>query len=448
MRTGIVLVTRDLRIRDNPALHGACGECERVVPLFVLDDAVLAAFGAANRVAFLLEALRDLDASLKALGGSLVVRRGEVAVEVARVAEEVGATVLFLAEDVSTYARRREQRLRDLDLDVRSLPGVTVIPPGEVTPSGGGDAFAVFTPYWNRWRAQPRRAVLEPPAAVALPEIDPGRVPDLAEVVTETVSPRLPEGGETPGRDRLDAWLEGGLGIYGSGRDDLADDSTSRLSPYLRFGCLSPLEVAEQAGGRAGGEAFLRQLCWRDFHYQLFADRPEFAHEDMRPRGDRWRDDEDSLAAWKDGVVGYPLVDAGMRQLREEGFMHNRARLVTASFLTKHLYLDWRVGAAHFADLLVDGDIPNNCGNWQWVAGTGADTRPNRMFNPTRQAQRYDPTGAYVRRWIPELADVEGVTVHEPWKLGMLAPAGYPAPIVDHDEAVARFRTARAVTAR
>ena len=197
MRTGIVLVTRDLRIRDNPALHGACGECERVVPLFVLDDAVLAAFGAANRVAFLLEALRDLDASLKALGGSLVVRRGEVAVEVARVAEEVGATVLFLAEDVSTYARRREQRLRDLDLEVRSLPGVTVIPPGEVTPSGGGDAFAVFTPYWNRWRAQPRRAVLEPPAAVALPEIDPGRVPDLAEVVTETVSPRLPEGGET-----------------------------------------------------------------------------------------------------------------------------------------------------------------------------------------------------------------------------------------------------------
>ena len=448
MRTGIVLVTRDLRIRDNPALHGACGECERVVPLFVFDDAVLAAFGAPNRVAFLLEALRDLDASLKALGGSLVVQRGEVAVEVARVAEEVGATVLFLAEDVSTYARRREQRLRDLDLEVRSLPGVTVIPPGEVTPSGGGDAFAVFTPYWNRWRAQPRRAVLEPPAAVALPEIDPGRVPDLAEVVTETVSPHLPEGGETPGRDRLDAWLEGGLGVYGSGRDDLADDSTSRLSPYLRFGCLSPLEVAEQAGGRAGGEAFLRQLCWRDFHYQLFADRPEFAHEDMRPRGDRWRDDEDSLAAWKDGVVGYPLVDAGMRQLREEGFMHNRARLVTASFLTKHLYLDWRVGAAHFADLLVDGDIPNNCGNWQWVAGTGADTRPNRMFNPTRQAQRYDPTGAYVRRWIPELADVEGVTVHEPWKLGMLAPAGYPAPIVDHDEAVARFRAARAVTAR
>ena len=449
MRTGIVLVTRDLRIRDNPALHAACEECERVVPLFVLDDAVLAAFGAPNRVAFLLDALRDLDASLKALGGSLVVRRGDVAAEVARVAEEVGATVVFLAEDVSTYARRREQRLRDLELEVRSLPGVTVIPPGEITPSGGGEAFAVFTPYWNRWQAQPRRAVLEPPFTVALPEIDPGRVPDLVElIVGETVSPGLPEGGETPARDRLDAWLEGGLGVYGSGRDDLADDSTSRLSPYLRFGCLSPLEVAERAGGRAGAEAFVRQLCWRDFHYQLFAARPELAHSDMRPRGDRWRDDEDSFEAWKDGRTGYPLVDAGMRQLCEEGFMHNRARLVTASFLTKHLYLDWRVGAAHFADLLVDGDIPNNCGNWQWVAGTGADTRPNRILNPTRQAQRYDPTGAYVRRWIPELADVEGVLSHEPWRLGMLASTGYPAPIVDHDEAVARFRAARAVTPR
>ena len=232
------------------------------------------------------------------------------------------------------------------------------------------------------------------------------------------------------------------------GRDDLADDSTSRLSPYLRFGCLSPLEVAERARGRAGGDAFVRQLCWRDFHYQLFAARPELARDDMRPRGDRWRDDDEALIAWKDGRTGYPLVDAGMRQLREEGFMHNRARLVTASFLTKHLYLDWRTGAAHFADLLVDGDIPNNVGNWQWVAGTGADTRPNRMFNPTRQAQRYDPSGAYVRRWVPELAEIDGAATHEPWKLGMLAPAEYPPPIVDHDEAVARFREARALTAR
>jgi deoxyribodipyrimidine photo-lyase len=355
----------------------------------------------------------------------------------------VGDTV-YLADDVSGYAGLRERRLRDAGLDLRVSPGVTVAPPGELTPSSGGDHFAVFTPYWNRWRAAPRRAVLDPPAAIRLPDaVDLGSVPELSEISVGAPSPRLPAGGATFGRRRIDQWLDGGLRAYATGRDDLADDATSRLSPYLRFGCVSPLEVAERAAARTGGEEFVRQLCWRDFHYQLFAARPALAREDMRPRGDDWRDDDEALDAWKRGQTGYPLVDAGMRQLREEGFMHNRARLVTASFLTKHLYLDWRAGAAHFADLLVDGDLPNNIGNWQWVAGTGADSRPNRMFNPTRQAQRYDPNGDYVRRWVPELSGLDGPTVHEPWRLGILAPAEYPTPIVDHDEAVARFRRAR-----
>ncbi len=206
---------------------------------------------------------------------------------------------------------------------------------------------------------------------------------------------------------------------------------------------MSPLEVVERALGRPGGEEFVRQLCWRDFHYQLIAARPELAHEDMRSRGDRWRDDDAALAAWQEGRTGYPLVDAGMRQLREEGFMHNRARLVTASFLTKHLYVDWRAGAEHYASLLVDADIPNNVGNWQWVAGTGADTRPNRVFNPIRQAERYDPSGEYVRRWVPELAERDSAALREPWTLGLLGVPGYPLPIVEHAEAVARFRAAR-----
>ncbi|HEX4745333.1 MAG TPA: deoxyribodipyrimidine photo-lyase [Gaiellaceae bacterium] len=440
MRVGIVLFTRDLRVHDNPALAAACEECERVVPLFVLDEAVLVRFGAPNRVAFLLESLRDLDRSLRARGGALVVRRGDVVGEVAA----VGADAVYLAEDVSSYARRREGALRTARLDVRVSPGVTVIPPGQLRPSGGGDHFSVFTPYWRRWREAPRRALLHPPGAVRLPEgIEPGFIPepDVAEL-----SRQVPRGGEAEGRARLEAWLASGLGAYGSGRDVLAEDATSRLSPYLRFGCISPLEAVERAVGLPGGEEFVRQLCWRDFHYQLFAARPELSWEDMRPRGDRWRDDELALEAWKEGLTGYPLVDAGMRQLRAEGFMHNRARLATASFLTKHLYVDWRVGGAHFADLLVDGDIPNNLGNWQWVAGTGADTRPNRMFNPTRQAQRYDPRGDYVRRWVPELAGIEGAAVHEPWRLGLLAAPEYPTPIVDHDEAVARFRTARALS--
>lgn len=443
MQTGIVLFTRDLRLHDNPALHAACDACERVVPLFVLDAAVLGTFGAPNRVAFLLESLADLDDSLRALGGALVVRRGDVAAEVARCASEVGARFVFLAEDVSSYAQRRERSLRDTGLDVRVAPGLTVIPPGEVTPTGGGDHFAVFTPYWNRWRTAPRRAVLAPPAVVPMRGLETRGVPELGDTILGARSPNLPSGGETVGRRRLEAWLDSGLEGYAKGRDELADDSTSRLSPYLRFGCVSPLEVAERVFGRPGGEEFARQLCWRDFYYQHFASRPALARDDMRPRGDRWRDDDVALDAWKHGHTGYPLVDAGMRQLREEGFMHNRARLVTASFLTKHLYVDWRAGARHFAEFLVDGDLPNNVGNWQWVAGTGADTRPNRMFNPTRQAQRYDPTGDYVRRWVPELSGIDGPTVHEPWRLGILAPAEYPTPIIDHDEAVARFRRAR-----
>ena len=194
--------------------------------------------------------------------------------------------------------------------------------------------------------------------------------------------------------------------------------------------------------GREGAEPFLRQLCWRDFYAQLLAARPETATQDFRSRGHRWRQDADGLAAWQEGRTGYPIVDAGMRQLAREGFMHNRARLLTASFLTKDLYIDWRHGAAHFASLLVDGDVANNTGNWQWVAGTGVDTRPNRVFNPTTQAKRFDPDGAYVRRYVPELAGVAGAGVHEPWKLGE-QPSGYPDPIVDHREAVARLAELR-----
>ena len=440
MQVGIVLFTRDLRVADNPALHAACQECERVVPLFVFDDAILEAFGAPNRVAFLLDSLRDLDESLRGLRGALVVRRGDVAEEVAH----LGCDAVYLAEDVSLYARERARRLRDTGLEVREFAGLTVIPPGELAPSGGGDHFAVFTPYWRRWQQEPRRALLDPPSSLRLPDgVEAGRMPELDELVSGEVSPSLLPGGETAGRTRLDEWLAAGLGEYASDKHQLADDSTSRLSAYLRFGCVSPLEVAERATGRPGGGSFTRQLCWREFHYQLFAARPEIATEDMRPRGDDWRDDPDALAAWKEGRTGYPLVDAGMRQLRDEGYMHNRARLVTASFLTKHLYLDWRVGAAHYAELLTDGDLPNNIGNWQWVAGTGADTRPHRMFNPTRQAKRFDANGDYVRRWVPELAEVEGGAVHEPW-LGILAPPDYPPPIVEHEEAVARFRAARA----
>jgi deoxyribodipyrimidine photo-lyase len=249
-------------------------------------------------------------------------------------------------------------------------------------------------------------------------------------------------GGETAGRERARRWLRSGLEGYGAaGHDDLAADATSRLSPYLHFGCVSARELVVQARelGGADAEAFVRQLCWRDFYAQLLLARPETQVEDLRPRGDRWVDDEDALEAWKEGMTGYPLVDAGMRQLREEGWMHNRARMVTASFLVKDVGIDWREGARHFFDLLLDGDVAQNIGNWQWVAGTGVDTRPNRVYNPTAQLKKLDPDGAYVRRYVPELEDVPGSDIAEP---GLLAPS-YPRPFVDHGAAVAAFRTRR-----
>ncbi|MGE5764491.1 MAG: FAD-binding domain-containing protein, partial [Mycobacterium leprae] len=244
----------------------------------------------------------------------------------------------------------------------------------------------------------------------------------------------------------LARWTAGPVDDYGGGgHDDLATDGTSRLSPYLHFGCLSPVEVVRRAGHSPGAAAFVRQLAWRDFYAQLLAARPGVVRTDVKPRGDRWRDDQPAVRAWKDGRTGYPVVDAGMRQLRREGWMHNRARLIVGSFLTKTLYVDWRVGAQHFVDWLVDGDVASNTMNWQWIAGTGTDTRPSRVLNPLLQAARYDSTGAYVRRYVPELRSIEGPDVHAPWTLpaDVRRTLDYPAPIVDLAEGRRRFLAAR-----
>jgi deoxyribodipyrimidine photo-lyase len=417
-------------VHDHPALAEAVRAAERVVPLFVLDRAILERFGAPNRIAFLLDALRDLGRELRRRGGTLVLRQGDVVAETLRVARETGAEGVFLSEDWSAYAQSRERRLRQAcereRIELHSLPGVTVVSPGDLAPADR-DHFRVFTPYWRRWSAAPARSLERAPSRIRVPSgVRVGRLPTVDAIAPGRRAPELPRGGETEARRLLGRWLRRRLATYEDGHDDLAADATSRLSPYLHLGCLSPLELVERARGREGAEPFLRQLAWRDFFTQLLAANPDTPRRDLRTRGDRWRRDEEELQAWREGRTGYPLVDAGMRQLLREGWMHNRARLVTASFLTKHLYLDWRVGAQHFFDHLVDGDLAVNVGNWQWVAGTGADTRPNRVFNPIRQAARYDPHGAYVRRYV-----------------GEAGTDAYPQPIVGHDEAVARFRRQR-----
>ncbi|MBV9142526.1 MAG: deoxyribodipyrimidine photo-lyase, partial [Pseudonocardiales bacterium] len=324
---------------------------------------------------------------------------------------------------------------------------ISIVEPGAITPSGGGDHFAVFTPYYRHWVARNTRGLLKPPERISVPPIASDGLPSPDQLCSGQPSPHLPRGGETAGRRLFGDWLAGPIGDYEQAHDDLAADGTSRLSPYLHFGCISPTGALRAAtkSATAGGDAFIRQLAWRDFHHQVLAARPEVATTDYRTRHDHWRCDDTAAQAWRDGRTGYPIVDAGMRQLQREGWMHNRARLITASFLTKTLYLDWRLGARHFFDLLVDADVANNQLNWQWVAGTGTDTRPNRVLNPLRQAERYDPNGDYVRRYLPELQDIPGPAVHQPWKLDRRhrARLDYPDPIIDLRDGADYFRTAR-----
>jgi deoxyribodipyrimidine photo-lyase len=447
VKTAVVLFNRDLRVHDNPAL-AAAARAERTVALFVLDESLLGSrFAAPNRVAFMLEALRDLDESLRRAGGRLFVRRGDPVAEAIAVARECGAGELHVSADCSAYATAREQRLaracEEERIAFRAHPGTTIVPPGAVTPAGG-DHFKVFTPYHRAWSELPLRQRAVTPRQLAAPgRLASGRLPALRKLIGDATSPQRAKGGEREGRRLMRAFLRDGLGEYGKRHDDLAGDATSRLSAHLRFGCLSPLELMREARRRAGGAPFVRQLCWRDFHHQVLAANPSLPHRDYRPRGDRWSRSTRALEAWREGLTGYPLVDAGMRQLAAEGFMHNRARMTVASFLTKDLYLDWRQGARHFWDLLSDGEIANNAGNWQWVAGTGNDTRPNRVLNPLRQAERFDPNGDYVRRYLPELESIPGKAVHRPWLLDGFGRLDYPAPIVDHDEAAAAFGARR-----
>jgi deoxyribodipyrimidine photolyase len=431
MDTSILLFTRDLRVRDNPALAAAC-EAGRTVPLFVFDDAILAGpFAAPNRVRFLLDSLDDLRRSLAERGGDLVVRRGDPAAETGRLARETGARSLHLADERSAYAERRLARLRELGPAVSVHPGITVVPPGELTPATG-DHYKVFTPYWRAWEEARWRPAVDAPKEIRLPSgAEPGALPRLDDLVPGTPSPDLAPGGESRGRERMRAWLREDAAEYDRVRDDLAADRTSRLSPYLKFGCVSPRELAGSAP-----DAFRRQLAWRDFHHQVAAAFTDLPRRDYRPRDRNWKDDEDAFAAWRDGATGIPIVDAGMRQLRREGFMHNRARLITASFLTRDLGIDWRLGLGHFNEWLADGDVADNAGNWQWVAGTGNSTRPDQVMNPFRQAARFDPRGDYVRRYVPELAGVEGARVHRPWTLDedRRRALDYPPPILDPDD--------------
>lgn len=460
---GVMWFRRDLRIRDLPALAEACRRHERVVPLFVFDPKLLnGRFRSAGRIAWMLECLRALDDELRQRGARLVVREGRPETEVRRVAREAGARAVHISDDVTGFARARDARVeQSLGRDGIELvrhPGLYVADLPSIA-TKQGTPYTVYSPFLRAWKAQPRREVERAPRAIAMPRIAAGRLPSLRSLGL-AAPPALedqPEPGEDAARRAARSWVESrGLERYAERRDVLAEP-TSRMSAYLRFGCLSPLKL-ERAVVARGAARYCDQLAWRDFYGAVQLHFPHTARHEFqeRYRNLAWDADGALVDAWREGRTGYPVVDAAMRQLTATGWMHNRARMIVGSFLTKDLQQDWREGERHFMAHLLDGDMGNNNGGWQWIASTGTDPAPyfQRLFNPMTQQQRFDPDGRYVRRWCPELRTVPDDKLARPWTMsadeqertGCRIGRDYPAPIVDHAEArrraIARYREA------
>jgi deoxyribodipyrimidine photo-lyase len=446
LSTAVLWYRRDLRIHDLPALNHAVERYDRVIALYVVDDALLSGrHASANRAWFLRHALDALHAELQSRNSRLTVLRGDPRRLVPAFAADIRAQAIIVSRDYGPYGRRRDAGIEAAASAAGILfeagRGLLVHEPSEVTRNEGG-AYAVFSPFHRRWEALPVRQVL--PAPEEIPSIASLRSPSggtPAEVLGDprpTAEPAfLLEPGEPAARRRLEAWADSGaLGEYDIARDRLAAGGTSRLSQDLRWGTLSPVEVVSRCDGSgAGPTRFRSEIAWRDFYAHLLFHEARVAREAYRRDLDdvAWESDENVIDAWRAGRTGYPIVDAAMRQLRATGWMHNRARMIVASFLTKHLGVDWRIGEAHFMEHLVDGDPASNNGGWQWAASTGTDPQPYfRIFNPILQGRRHDPDGDYVRRWVPELAGITGGDVHEP-------PNGSYLPrIVDHASARAR----------
>jgi deoxyribodipyrimidine photo-lyase len=454
---------RDLRTDDSPALAAAAAEGDDgVVPLFVVDPRVLAPVGP-NRRRFLAGSLRQLD---RQLGGRLVLRRGDPAQVVPAVAGETGAAVVYATADFGPYGRKRDRAVANvLAAEGRVLKPVSsayLVPPGMVR-AQSGVPLRIFGPYRRAWELMgwgppvPVADVryLYAPSTTSVDDIErgvagPGQagLPPWWEGLPMGQAQELPPPGPGAAMARLDRFVEVSLPGYARARENPGADGTSRLSPYLHFGCVHPRTVLDRAGTGAGPDRLRTELAWRDFYADVLWHQPCSAHRPLQEFGRhlRWDDDARSrerFRAWATGRTGFPLVDAAMRQLLAEGWVHNRARMVAASFLVKDLHIDWRLGARWFLWHLVDGDLASNQHGWQWVAGTGTDAAPfHRIFNPGTQMERFDPEGTYVRRYLDEgtgpAPSLAGPSLRGP---------AYPAPVVDHArerrEALARFDLAR-----
>ncbi|MGC9520687.1 MAG: cryptochrome/photolyase family protein [Anaerolineae bacterium] len=467
METAIWWIRRDLRLRDNQALKQAMDEANAIVPLFILDPTLLASpYVGDKRLAFLFDGLRALDKSLRERGSRLVIRRGDPASVLSSLKDETDAGAIYAEADVSPYARQRDARVAET-LPLHLTNGLTIHPYDAVL-KDDGDPYIVYSYYSRTWKALPLPdpgELTEPPKRIATPEgLSSESVPE---------SPQLPASvpfvaGEEAALERLRAFTEEGIEQYAARRDRTDLNGTSGLSPFLRFGMLSARRAAvaaleakaaaESEKARQGAQTWLDELIWREFYISILFHFPGVREHSFREtyRDVKWENDPDAFAAWQEGRTGYPIVDAAMHQLQATGWMHNRARMIVAAFLTKDLLIDWRWGEKHFIQHLIDGDPAANNGGWQWSAGTGTDAAPYfRIFNPVLQGERHDPHGDYIRRWVPALEKVPKKYIHEPWTMpeeaqeesGCRIGHDYPAPIVDHQEAreraLAAYRRAR-----
>ncbi len=457
---GVHWFRNDLRLRDNSTIEALAEQVDEWLPVFVIDDDILADRPGLPRVRFLRDCVERLAGELERRAIPFALLSGRPEERIPALMEASGAEILSHGVSVTPMGTGRDERVRRAveraGGRVLTQRDHTVFSPHEIR-TRSGDAYSVFTPFRNRWWAEwektprlasrrsrlPRRSFPAPRGFRRAARFPTAR-PEGALA--------LPSGGERAAQRRLRRFLGGPIERYAVDRDRPDRDGTSRLSPYLRFGAISVRDCMTQALAAAEREPSLRpgvskwldELIWREFYDAVLCDAPRVLGESYRREYDAlpWRDDDEAFAAWREGRTGFPFVDAGMRQLRETGWMHNRVRMIVASFLTKDLLIDWRRGARYFFEALVDGDPASNNGGWQWAASTGTDAQPFfRVFNPTAQGRKWDPDGRYVRRYVPELESVEDRFVHEPSRAPD-PPDAYPAPIVDH--ALARERALEA----
>jgi deoxyribodipyrimidine photo-lyase len=440
---------RDLRLADNPALLDACdsGPDGGVLPLFVLDPALWGPAGVSRRW-YLSRSLEALDAALRQQAGGLCVVRGDPVTQVLAAARKVGASRVHIAADYGPYGRQRdldvEQALRGAGIELVRTGSPYAVAPDRVR-NGSGRPYQVFTPFSRGWLEHGWRQPVDAPKDVTWLSV-PGTVevpvPELPAGL------ELPEAGEEAARRAWRDYADERLGDYDALRDRPDLDATSHMSVHLKWGEIHPRTLLADLQDRRGEAAttYRTELAWREFYADVLFQQPRTAREYLRVELAQMQYDEPGsrFEAWCEGRTGFPIVDAGMRQLRSTGWMHNRVRMIVASFLVKDLHVEWQHGARHFMRWLVDGDLASNQHGWQWTAGCGTDPAPYfRIFNPTTQGEKFDPDGVYVRRWVPELAGLERRFVHQPWKSPGGVPAGYPEPIVDHKaeraEALARY---------